>query len=80
MKKWFPYHNQIPLTEGEIPMDKGGFRTVQMIIDKNDTPESITNKICQVKDQFFMDILLHGTGIIYLTVDKPEKGEQGEME
>ena len=28
MKRWTPYHFAIPLTEGEIPMDKGGFRTV----------------------------------------------------
>jgi len=27
-KRWLPYHFQIPLTEGEIPMDKGGFRAV----------------------------------------------------
>ena len=30
MKKWMLYHNQIPLAEGEIPMDKGGFRNVPM--------------------------------------------------
>lgn len=28
MKRWMPYHNQIQLVEGEVPMDKGGFRTV----------------------------------------------------
>ena len=27
-KKWMLYHWQIPLAEEEIPMDKGGFRTV----------------------------------------------------
>lgn len=27
-KRWEPYHFAIPLTEGEIPMDKGGFRHV----------------------------------------------------
>ena len=27
MKRWKPFHYQIPLTEGEVPMDKGGFRT-----------------------------------------------------
>lgn len=27
-KKWMPYHWKISLAEGEIPMDKGGFRTV----------------------------------------------------
>lgn len=27
-RKWLPYHWQIPLTEGEVPMDKGGFRAV----------------------------------------------------
>lgn len=28
IKRWQPYHWPVPLTEGEIPMDKGGFRTV----------------------------------------------------
>jgi len=28
MKRWTPYHFAIPLAEGEVPMDKGGFRTV----------------------------------------------------
>ena len=26
-KRWQPYHFVVPLTEGEVPMDKGGFRT-----------------------------------------------------
>jgi hypothetical protein len=26
-KRWQPYHWVVPLTEGEVPMDKGGFRT-----------------------------------------------------
>lgn len=28
MKRWTPYHFVIPLAEGEVPMDKGGFKTV----------------------------------------------------
>lgn len=28
VKQWQPYHYAIPLTEGEIPMDKGGFRHI----------------------------------------------------
>ena len=33
-KKWMPYHWQIPLAEEEIPMDKGGFRTVVIDVKK----------------------------------------------
>ena len=47
---------------------------VQILIEKNDTPESITNKIYQAKDQLIRDILVQGTGIIYPTENKPEKG------
>lgn len=79
MKKWMPYHYKIPLAEGEVPLDKGGFRTVQIIIDNNDTPESITNKVLQAKDQLHRDILVQGIGAVNITTNKPEKGRQEKM-
>lgn len=33
-KKWMPYYWPIPLAEEEIPMDKGGFRSVVIDMEK----------------------------------------------